>query len=49
LRTKNSTLKKTYKKSTGYFPGIATLGDKVVYLENRDGNANVKLRAGKNA
>jgi len=34
--------KKTYKMNTGYFPGVATLGDKVVYIENRDGNANVK-------
>lgn len=34
--------KHTYKKNTGYFPGVATIGDKIVYLENRDGNANVK-------
>lgn len=34
--------KKTYKKIKGYFPGIATIGDKIVYIENRDGNANVK-------
>jgi hypothetical protein len=34
--------KTTYKKTTGYFPGIATIGDKIVYIENRDGNANVK-------
>jgi len=34
--------KKTYKHNTGYFPGIATIGDKIVYVENRDGNANVK-------
>jgi hypothetical protein len=33
---------KTCKMNTGYFPGIATLGDKIVYIENRDGNANVK-------
>ena len=36
--------KRTYKKTTGYFPGICTFGDKVVYIENRDGNANVKTR-----
>lgn len=36
--------KKTYKKNTGYCPGIATIGDKVVYVENRDGNANVKFK-----
>lgn len=34
--------KRTYKKSTGYFPGVATIGNKIVYIENRDGNANVK-------
>ena len=34
--------KHTYKKTTGYFPGIATIADKIVYIENRDGNANVK-------
>ena len=35
--------KRTYKHNTGYFPGVATIGDKIVYVENRDGNANVKL------
>jgi hypothetical protein len=34
--------KKTYKMNTGYFPGVATIGDKIVYVENRDGNAHVK-------
>ena len=34
--------KRTYKHNTGYFPGIATIGDNIVYVENRDGNANVK-------
>lgn len=36
--------KRTYKHTKGYFPGIATIGDKIVYLENRDGNANVKFK-----
>ena len=35
--------KHTYKKTKGYFPGVATIGDKVVYVENRDGNASVKV------
>ena len=35
--------KRTYKKTKGYCPGIATIGDKIVYIENRDGNANVKI------
>ena len=34
--------KRTYKKNTGYFPGICSIGRHVVYIENRDGNANVK-------
>jgi hypothetical protein len=34
---------RTYKKNTGYCPGVATISDKIVYVENRDGNANVKI------
>ncbi|MDR2764430.1 MAG: IS1380 family transposase, partial [Tannerella sp.] len=34
--------KRTCKMNTGYFPGVATAGDRTVYVENRDGNANVK-------
>lgn len=36
--------KNTYKKNKGYFPGIATIGNKIVGVENRDGNANVKFK-----
>lgn len=36
--------KKTFKKNKGYLPGIATINDKIVYIENRDGNANVKFK-----
>jgi len=36
--------KRTYKKNKGYFPGVATIGNKIVYIENRDGNANVKFK-----
>ena len=36
--------KKTYKKNKGYFPGVSTIMDKIVYIENRDGNANVKFK-----
>ena len=35
--------KNTYKHTKGYFPGVATIGNKIVYVENRDGNANVKF------
>jgi len=36
--------KRTYKHNKGYFPGVATIGNSVVYIENRDGNANVKFK-----
>ena len=36
--------KKTYKKNKGYFPGVATIGNCIVGVENRDGNANVKFK-----
>jgi len=39
--------KRTYKKNEGYFPGIASIGNKIVYVENRDGNANVKFKQAK--
>jgi hypothetical protein len=35
--------RKTYKMNRGYFPGIATIGNMIVYFENRDGNTNVKI------
>ena len=31
----------SYKKERGYFPGVATIGNMIVGIENRDGNANV--------
>ncbi|MCP4176684.1 MAG: IS1380 family transposase [bacterium] len=34
--------KVSYKKKEGYFPGIATINDLPVYIENRNGNSNVK-------
>lgn len=33
----------SYKKAFGYFPGIAQLNLHPFYIENRDGNASVKL------
>ena len=33
----------TYKKFTGCSPGVAVVGDLIVGIENRDGNANVRL------
>lgn len=36
--------KPTYKKFTGYNPGVAVIGDHIVGIENRDGNTNVRFR-----
>jgi len=43
IATEKYDTKRTYKHTKGYFPGIATIGNKIVYIENRDGNANVKF------
>jgi hypothetical protein len=43
IKNSNYDAKTTYKKCKGYLPGVATIRDKVVYIENRDGNANVKF------
>jgi len=36
--------KRSYKKAEGYFPGVATINNHPVYIENRNGNSNVKYR-----
>ncbi|MBK5247505.1 MAG: IS1380 family transposase [Peptostreptococcaceae bacterium] len=36
--------KKGYKMKQGYFPGVASIGKKIVYIENRNGNSNVKFK-----
>jgi len=33
----------SYKKERGYFPGVASIGNTPVYVENRNGNCQVKL------
>lgn len=43
IATEKYDTKNTYKKVRGYCPGVATIGNKIVYIENRDGNANVKF------
>ncbi|MDP2161738.1 MAG: IS1380 family transposase [Flavobacterium sp.] len=43
IATEKYDAKRTYKKHKGYLPGIATIGNKIVYIENRDGNASVKF------
>ena len=36
--------KRSYKKADGYFPGIASIDNYPVYIENRNGNSNVKYK-----
>ena len=43
LETEKYDAKPTYKKFLGYRPGVYVIGDKVVYIENSDGNTNVRF------
>lgn len=43
IATEKYDTKNTYKHTKGYFPGVASIGNNIVYVENRDGNANVKF------
>ncbi len=43
IQTKKYDAKRTYKKFTGYSLEIAVIGDHIVGIENRDGNANVRF------
>ena len=43
LETEKYDAKRTYKKFLGYSPGVGVIGDLVVGIENRDGNANVRF------
>lgn len=36
--------KRSYKKADGYFPGIGSIDNIPVYIENRNGNSNVKYK-----
>lgn len=36
--------KKTYKKTTGYQPGVATIGNIIVFIEGRNGNSPAKYQ-----
>jgi hypothetical protein len=36
--------KRSYKHADGYFPGIASINNFPVYIENRNGNSNVKYK-----
>ena len=43
IETEKYDAKMTYKKFTGYSLGVAVIGDLIVGIENRDGNANVRF------
>lgn len=36
--------KRSYKHADGYFPGIASINNMPIYIENRNGNSNVKYK-----
>lgn len=40
--TEKSDAKMTYKKAFGYAPGVGIIEDKVVYVENRNGNSDAQ-------
>jgi len=42
IYTRKSDSKRTYKKDFGYCPGVATIGETVVFIENRNGNSDAK-------
>lgn len=44
IPTRKYDSKRSYKKADGYFPGIASIGNYPVYIENRNGNSNVKYK-----
>ena len=43
LETEKYDAKPTYKKFLGYRPGVYVIGDKIVYIENSDGNTHVRF------
>lgn len=43
IETEKYDAKPTYKKYTGYRPGVAVIGDMIVGIENSDGNTNVRF------
>mgnify|MGYP007056225260 CR=1 FL=1 len=50
IETEKHDAKMTYKKFTGYSPGVAVIGDLIVGIENRDGRSALgTLRLSKNA
>jgi len=33
----------TYKKESGYYPGVGMIGKHIVYVENRNGNSTAHV------
>ena len=44
LQAEKYDCKRTYKGFDGYSPGVFTIGGLIAYLENRDGNCNVRFK-----
>jgi len=44
IATEKHDAKRTYKKSHGYQPGVACIGDNIVYIEGRNGNSQAKFQ-----
>lgn len=42
IKTKKADAKRTYLKEKGYNPGVGIIGDKIVYIENRNGNSDAQ-------
>ncbi len=42
LTTEKADSRMTYIKQKGYCPGVGIIGDKIVYIENRNGNSDAK-------
>ena len=42
LTTEKADSKMTYIKQKGYCPGVGIIGDKIVYIENRNGNSDAQ-------
>lgn len=43
IETEKQDAKRTYKKFSGYGPGVAVIDNMIVGIENRDGNTNVRF------
>ena len=41
--TNKADSERTYKKTSGYCPGVGIIGKNIVYIENRNGNSNVQF------